>query len=726
MNQTERDACGVGYVAQIDGKASHDIVAMALEALANHSHRGAVAADGKSGDGAGIMTSLPHAFLARVYEEIHQKQAPAEGDLAVATVFNPLCHPGARSHCRRALEEACREVGTEPLGWREVPLDLERVGEKALITRPQILQLFVGRGEVEKGDKFEQALYLARRRAEHEVRQDGIDEFYVSSLSHRTLVYKGLCQADQLGRFYPDLVAPDFISAVAMFHQRYSTNTFPSWKLAHPYRLIAHNGEFNTLEGNKNWMRARENALGPDDPVGLTPIIDEALSDSGTFDNVLEFLVQRGRPLLSSLLMMVPEIWEKVPDSHMPENWREFYRYLSCLMEAWDGPAAISFFDGRKVGTLVDRNGLRPVRYSLLEGGLVVSASEHGVLDFKGRKLIKTGQLGPGEIMVVDLQQKKLLTNHEVKSQLANSRPYAEFNEQRIQQISQDVFYGEPLSRQSLLAGPAAKDLLHRRQLAFGYNYEDEITVLRPIITRGSEPIGSMGDDTPPSVLSEQNRPLFHSFRQRFAQVTNPPIDPLREEMVMSLRTLLGRQANILIESPEVTHLYELPGPILSRAAFEYLHTLEPVQNPAIVLRTLYPVHGGEQALRDSLDKLCREAEEAVAQGATLIVLYDGEVNSFRAPIPSLLAVSAIHRHLMNKGSRLKASLVVASGEPREVHHFACLLGYGADAIYPFLALETIGKMVQEGGRQLEGLETSAAHQNFIKAVEKGLQKDHG
>lgn len=722
-NQIERDACGVGYVAQIDGTPSHEIVSMALEALANHSHRGAVAADGKTGDGAGIMTALPYEFCARVFQEIHGADAPARGDLAVATVFNPLCHPGARSRCRRALEEACRDTGLNPIGWREVPLDLEMVGEKALITRPQILQLFVARDQVGPGEEFEKALYLARRRAEHDVRAEGIDEFYVASLSHRTLVYKGLCQADQLGRFYPDLIAEDFISPVALFHQRYSTNTFPSWKLAHPYRLMAHNGEFNTLEGNKNWMRARENALGPDDPVGLTPIIDNSMSDSGTFDNVLEFLVRRGRPLLPSLLMMVPEIWEKVPEKDMPENWREFYRYLSCLMEAWDGPAAISFYDGTRVGTLVDRNGLRPVRYSLLEGGLVVSASEHGVLDFRGRKLLKTGQLGPGEILVVDIEKKELLTNHQLKTQLADARPYQKFNKERIQPISNEVFYGEPNSRQSLLAGPAAKDVLHRRQLVFGYNYEDEITVLRPMITRGSEPIGSMGDDPPPAVLSKENRPLFHSFRQRFAQVTNPPIDPLREEMVMSLRTLLGRQANILIESPEVTHLFELPGPILSRAAFEYLHTLNPVQNPAIVLRTLYPVHGGEKALKESLDTLCREAEEAVEQGAALIVLYDGEVNSFRTPIPSLLAVSAIHQHLTRKGCRLKASLIVASGEPREVHHFACLLGYGADAIYPFLALETITKMVQEGGRQVEGLDPTTAHQNFIKAVEKGLQK---
>lgn len=710
-------------MAQINARPSHEIVSMALEALANHSHRGAVASDGKSGDGAGIMTQLPHVFLARAFAEIHKREVPAAPDLAVATVFLPLSDPGARSFCRRALEEACLAEKLQPLGWREVPLNLEMVGEIALQSRPHILQLFIARHQAGSGDAFESALYLARRQAEHRAKEARIEEFFVVSMSHRTLVYKGLCQADHLGRFYPDLIQPDYVSAVAMFHQRYSTNTFPSWKLAHPYRLIAHNGEFNTLDGNKNWMRARENALGPNDPVGLTPIIDQTMSDSGSFDNVLEFLVRRGRPLLPSLLMMIPEMWENVPTDDMPEKWREFYRYLACLMEAWDGPAALSFFDGRHVGTLVDRNGLRPVRYTLLEGGLVLSASEHGVLDFKERRILKSGQLGPGEIMVLDLQEQKLLSNHEVKSLLAESRPYREFNAERIKPINEEIIYGEPKSQQSLLAVPAAKDLLLRRQLVFGFNNEDEITVLRPMITHGTEPVGSMGDDTPPSVLSNQSRPLFHSFRQRFAQVTNPAIDPLRERMVMSLRTLLGRQANILVESPEVTQLYELPSPILSRAAFEHLHTLNPVLNPAIVLRTLYPVHGGEKGLKDALGTLCREAEEAVEQGATLIVLYDGEVNPFRAPIPSLLAVSAIHQHLTEKGSRLKASLVVASGEPREVHHFACLLGYGADAVYPFLALESIGKMVQEGGRQMEGLTPHQAQQNFLRAVEKGLLK---
>lgn len=719
----ERDACGVGFVARVDGRPGHDIIEMALTALANHAHRGAVAADGKSGDGAGLMLSLPYAFLARCYQEIYGTAAPPKGDFAVGMVFCPLSHPGARSLCRRTLEEALKDEGLQPLGWRDVPLELDAIGKRALSSRPQIQQIFVERGEADSGEAFEKALYLARRKAEGRLREAGIEDFYVASLSHRTIVYKGLCQAAELGRFFPDLTDPDLVASVAVFHQRYSTNTFPSWKLAHPYRLAAHNGEFNTLEGNKNWMRARENALGPDAPEGLTPIIDDRMSDSGVFDNVLEFFVRRRRQLLPSLLMMVPEIWENVGPEDMPPQWRELYRYYSCLMEAWDGPAAITFYDGKTVGTLADRNGLRPVRYTIYDDGLVVSASEDGVLRFDDCRAGKRGQLGPGEILVVDLEGGRILDNHQVKTELAASRPYGEFNRKRVEIVPEDTFYGTPKARDSLLAGPAAKDVLHRRQLAFGYNHEDEIAVLRPMIIQGTEPIGSMGDDTPPAPLSAIDRPLFHCFRQRFAQVTNPAIDSIRESVVMSLRTLLGRRANILVESPENTHLFEVPGPVLTRSAFEYLHTLDPVVHPAIVLRTLYPVHGGEEALSTALEVLCREGEEAVRQGASLIILYDGEVNPFRAPIPSLLATSALHQHLIDCGLRLKASLIVASGEPREVHHFACLMGYGADAIYPFLALETITKMVQEGGRGMSELSPLEAHRNFIRSVEKGLLK---
>ncbi len=719
----EKDACGIGFVARIDGRPDHRTLQMGLDALANHRHRGAVAADGKTGDGAGVLTSLPHRFLAKIWSSLSESTAPAQGELAVGLVFLPLGQPGALANCRRTLEEKLSDEGLLPLGWRDVPIDLGALGVRALSCRPHIQHLFVARHRVTNSEDFEQALYRARRRAEAVLRSRGFHDFSVASLSHRTLVYKGLCLADQLSRFYPDLEDPDFQTPVCLFHQRYSTNTFPAWKLAQPFRVICHNGEFNTLTGNRTWMTARERALKPEELADFTPIIGDDVSDSGAFDNVLEFFLRRGRELTPSLLMMIPEIWEKVPTDDIPVSWRDMYRYTSCLMEPWDGPAAVSFFDGRQVGTLLDRNGLRPSRYSITEDGLVVCASETGTVDLSAHRIVKAGQLGPGEILVVDIEQKRLLSNHELKDEVSRRHPYGSFNQTRVRAVPEDVFYGEPKSERSLLSGPAQKQELHRRLLVFGYSHEEQVTVVRPMAVGGIEPIGSMGDDTPPAALSALDRPFFHFFRQRFAQVTNPPIDPIREALVMSLRTQLGTKANILVEEAEQTNALEIPGPILSRAAFEYLHSLDPLLYPAIALRSIYPVEGGQQALSETLDSLCREAEDAVRQGASLVVLYDGEVNAFRAPIPSLLAVSAVHRHLIDKGLRLKASLVLASGEPREVHHFACLLGYGADAIYPFLALESIAEDVAAGGRHFQDLTVSTAQQNYIRAIEKGLMK---
>ncbi len=719
----ERDACGIGFVARIDGKPTHDVLTMGLQALANHRHRGAVAADGKTGDGAGVMTNLPHEFLAKVWSEISGQRTPEPGRLAVGCVFLPLGRPGALTFCRRTLEETLREEGLITLGWRDVPVDLDALGVRALSCRPHIQQIFIDRGEVGGGKVYEDALYRARRRAEALIRQSGDQECSIVSLSHKTIVYKGLCMADHVSRFYLDLQDELYKTPVCLFHQRYSTNTFPAWKLAQPFRMICHNGEFNTLTGNRTWMRARENALEGDELAAYVPIIGDDVSDSGAFDNVLEFFQRRGRAMLPCLLMMIPEIWEGVNGRDMPDGWSDLYHHYSCLMEPWDGPAAVSFFDGHQVGTLLDRNGLRPSRYTITEDGLVVCASECGVVDLSGHRISKAGQLGPGEILVVDIDQHRVITNHQLKDELAKKLPYADFNASRIHRVPEEVFYGDPSGRDSLLAAPAQKAELRRRQLVFGYSNEEQVSVVRPMAVSGTEPIGSMGDDTPPAALSRLDRPFFHYFRQRFAQVTNPPIDALRESLVMSLRTQLGHRANILVESPERTNALEIPGPILSRAAFEYLHTLDPRAYPAIALRSVYPVEGGAEGLAHTLSELCLEAEEAVRQGASLIVLYDGEVNSFRAPIPSLLATSAVHQHLIDKGLRLRASLVVASGEPREVHHFACLLGYGADAIYPFLAMESISEDVESGGRHWAGMTAAKAQQNFVHAIEKGLLK---
>lgn len=704
MIGAEKDSCGVGFVAHIDGQASHQVVAMALEALANHAHRGAVAADGKTGDGAGLMTQIPRTFFENVYRSLAGKPL-TEREWAVGSIYLPLTDARGRSRARRCLEECLRYYQLEPLIWREVPLGLEALGQRALSIRPHMQHLFVARGQAAN---FESALYQARRRAERLLREENVEDFYVASLSSHSLVYKGLCSADQLGAFYPDLRHPDFTSAVALFHQRYSTNTFPSWHLSQPFRMICHNGEINTLQANQKWMRAREVALelAGKDQRDLTPVILSNTSDSGAFDNVLEFFVQTGRDTLPSLMMMVPELWENVPAGGMPQSWREFYRYLSCLLEPWEGPAAMAFFDGRWVGALLDRNGLRPLRYTLLTNRLVVASSEAGCVAIPDDLVEKRGMLGPGEIIAIDLKEKRWVSNHELKEQLARRHDYGQLMAARERPLPAEEV------QDSWLETPS-KETLHRRQLAFGFNHEDEIAILRPMMAQGCEPIGSMGDDTPPPPLSPTIRPLFHYFRQRFAQVTNPPIDPLREKLVMSLGTWIGRRANVLTEEMEVCRLVELEGPVLTTSQFRRLLSMSPRWLPHIVLHCVWAPHSGPGALEERLEVLCQEAVEAVRQGATMVVLYDGGVNAFRAPIPSLLITSAVHHRLLESGLRLNASLLVASGEPREVHHFACLLGYGAGAIFPYLALDTIARLNPD----------PEAQSRFIAAIHTGLLK---
>jgi glutamate synthase (ferredoxin) len=689
MLGVEKDACGVGFVADVKGRSSRRVVDLALQALARHAHRGAVAADGKTGDGAGLLIATPKNFLAEEYLRLTSKALPTDRPWAVGCIFLPLRQAGARQQVRQLLQQALQEQGIECLAWRDVPLALDCLGPNALARRPHIQHLFVAGGA-----DFEQALFRARREAEREWREAGLEATVVSLSSH-SLVYKGLCRADQLAQFFPDLQSLQ--SSVAVFHQRYSTNTFPSWHLAQPFRLIAHNGEFNTLQANQKWMQAREAALGQ-----TLPVISPGNSDSGAFDNVLEFLLRSGneRELLPCLLMMLPEIWENVAQDGMPSSWRSFYRYLSCLMEPWEGPAALTFFDGRWVGAMLDRNGLRPLRTCLLREGLMVASSEAGCIDIEESQVVRRSMLGPGEVIAIDLKEGRLLSNHELKQEVAARFPYEEWISERERGLPK----GELL--ESWLETPSRQSL-QRRLLAFGYNHEEEVTLLRPMAQKGFEPVGSMGDDTPPAALSGQTRPLFHYFRQRFAQVTNPPLDPLRERLVMSLRSWVGRRANVLVEAPEVCRLVELPSPVLSTQDFRRLLSLSPSWLSHIVLATTWSVQSGPQALEERLEQLCQEAEEAVRQGANLVVLYDGGVNPFRAPLPSLLALSAVHHRLLERGLRLNASLVVASGEPREVHHFACLLGYGADLVFPYLALDSL----------------SDGQEHFLQAINTGLLK---
>lgn len=710
MFSTEHDACGIGYVARVTGQPSHDIITMALEALGNHAHRGAVGGDGKTGDGAGVSTQLPFTLLQREYGRIYPgRDCPGKGELAVGMVFLPLQNAGARTRSRSILEGCLQEEGLQPLGWRDVPLELDALGTIALRSRPHIQQIFCARNGV--GD-FENALFRARRKAEDRTRTKKIEGFFVASLSGRQIVYKGLCMADQLGVFYPDLSDPEFTSAVAMFHQRYCTNTMPAWELAHPFRLVCHNGEFNTLQGNWNWMRAREAAL------GTQGVIRKGVSDSLAFDNVLEYLLRHGHELLPTLLMMIPETWENVPAADLPPGWRDMYAYLSCFMEPWDGPAALSFFDGEVVGTLLDRNGLRPARYTITHDQVVLSASEAGVLQLDHSRIAQRGMLGPGEMLLVDTAAKRIYDNHQLKDHLAGRTDYRGWLASHVHSLPhlEDAVAPRPDR-----FDPLSADHLVRRKVVFGYNHEEETAVLRPMMQTGNEPVGSMGDDTPSAALSRFSRPLFHYFRQRFAQVTNPPIDPLKEKLVMSLRTLLGRRPNLLTDSTDETNLLELDGPVLTPGDFQSLTSLNPRHWPNIVLRAVWSINSGAEALEQTLDDLCHQAEEAVRQGAVLVVVYDGDVSPFRAPIPSLLVTSALHHHLLKVGLRLNASLVVASGEPREVHHFACLLGYGADAVYPYLAFESIGELVEAGGKGIPPL--AEAQRNFIESVERGLYK---
>ncbi len=747
--QFEHDGCGIGFVARINGQPSHNILLMALTALSNLEHRGAVADDAKTGDGAGVLTQIPRSLLMRELDR--QGTTINPDDLAVGMLFLPQDTTAAAVSCQ-IITQALTARGLTVAGWRDVPTNESALGQRALLVKPQLRQVLITRTAQMDALAYERTLYLARKDMEAAFKSQGL-ETYIASLSARSIVYKGLLLGSNLADFYPDLRDSTYVTALAVYHQRYSTNTFPTWDRAQPFRMLSHNGEINTLQGNVNWMRAREGTIHFPAPTGdggyvsqpIHNIIDMDSSDSAQLDNTLELLVLGGRDIRHAMSMMVPEAWEKICD--LPQSLRAFYQYHACLMEPWDGPAALTFCDGQIVGTALDRNGLRPARYLVTEDGLVVSGSEVGAFPIDERTIVHKGKLGPGQMIAVDTIAGHFYTNEEIKAMLAKRQPYEHWVAQHHRSLKTLMSRLDALPTPLPTLSDMDAGQLESQQMAFGYTSEELNVILKPMLRSGQEPVGSMGDDTPAAVLSqlELGRPLFQFFKQRFAEVTNPPIDPLREDLVMSLSIGLGRRLDILQETPEHAHLLYLQTPVLTDAQLAAIRSNpDPLLRPTTI-QALFPVTSAmltdsqqaTQGLRTAIQQLCAAAEQAVRNGAPIVIISDRGVNAEYAPIPSLLALGAVHHHLIRTGLRTYLSLVVESGEPREVHHLACLVGYGAEAVNPYLALNSVQalKRTELNVRQ-DGILTDAAaiatagerqlheaEQNFISALNKGLLK---
>ena len=713
----EHDACGIGFVASINGEKSHDIIAKGIQVLLNLAHRGACGCDPETGDGAGVLIQIPHKFFAGECEKLGFT-LPQPGAYAVGMTFLPVeKHPRLQSE--GILERIIKEEGLTLLGWRDTPVYASAIGRIARASQPYIQQVFVRCPASMDEDTFERKLYVVRKRAENEVRESDVENaemFYIPSFSCRTIVYKGLLLANQIANFYRELADPDAESALCLVHQRFSTNTFPSWERAHPYRYIAHNGEINTLRGNVNWMHARQSLLSSPlfghDLKKLYPIIAPNGSDSANFDNAVELLYQAGRSLPHVMAMLIPEAWAGNP--HMKPEKRAFYEYHACVMEPWDGPAAIAFTDGRVIGATLDRNGLRPGRYVVTHDGLVVMASEAGVLDVPAEQVKRKGRLQPGKMFLVDTVEGRIVSDKEIKDKLASQHPYAEW-------VAENQITIDQLPEPTRMHHPDAEALL-RRQRAFGYSDEDLRMILSPMATKGEEPVGSMGTDTPLACLSDKPQSLFNYFKQLFAQVTNPPIDPIREEMVMSLISYIGSERNILEEAPENCHMLKLAHPLLTNRDLEKLRRVSNRDLLATTLSTLFRASEGEAGLKRALDELCQRASLAVKAGYSLLILSDRGVDKDYAPIPCLLALATVHNLLVREETRTQIALITESGEPREVMHFALLSGYGASAINPYLALESVENLAWRGELG-DGITPEIAIKHFLKAIKKGLLK---
>jgi glutamate synthase domain-containing protein 2/glutamate synthase domain-containing protein 1/glutamate synthase domain-containing protein 3 len=719
--EDERDACGVGFVADIAGQRSHAILEQGILAVTHLAHRGAVAADRKTGDGAGVLTQLPHALFAPALEQAGVFLADAR-DLAVGMIFFPGDDALSAAECRRTIEAVIARFGLRLLAWRPVPTDPDALGEGGRRTMPRIEQVLIGRPASVAREEFEAHVYLCRKEIERRVLETGIAGFYIPSFSSRTIVYKGLFVSTQLAPFYADLRDPAYTTALAVFHQRYSTNTLPDWFRAQPFRFLAHNGEINTIQGNRNWMAAREGELETSRwgrrAESLKPIIQPDGSDSTSLDNALELLVQSGRDATHAMAMLVPEAWENVPD--MDEARRAFYQYHACLTEPWDGPAGLAFSDGVVAAATLDRNGLRPQRYYLTADGRLMVGSEVGMLDVDEKDVLRKGKLGPGQMIAVDTSKGRVLTNDEIKADLGARRPYGEWVRKQLRRLPPVApvgHDGKAPAGAGAVTFPEQEPDFRKLQKAFGYTTDEVEFMLRPML-EGKEPTGSMGDDTPLAILSRFPRLLYGYFRQRFAQVTNPPIDPLRESNVMALHMYLGTSGNLLEEGAGRWRLLKLDSPILTDQQLAALRNLPDPELSPTTLPATYHVSGGPGALEEALDALCATAEHAVRQGAVILILSDRDVSAEHAPIPMLLATGAVHHHLIRRGLRMRTSIVVETGEARETHHVACLVGYGASAVNPYLALASIRHICGA-----EGLDVPKATSSFVKQLEKGLLK---
>ncbi|HTM04601.1 MAG TPA: glutamate synthase large subunit [Vicinamibacterales bacterium] len=712
----ESDACGVGFVVHMKGRRSHDIVEKALQVLINLEHRGACGCEANTGDGAGILVQMPDAFLRKSVPFT----LPAAGAYGAGLVFLPHDERD-RDAIKAIFARIIAEEGQTLLGWRDVPSNNGDLGDSAKATQPRFEQLFIAAATGVTGLALERRLYVIRKRVEHAIDTLKIKNplsrrlFYVVSLSSSTLIYKGMLTARQLGPMFPDLADADLQSALALVHQRFSTNTFPSWPLAHPYRFIAHNGEINTLRGNINWMRAREGLLQSevfgDDLKKLLPVIREGGSDTATFDNVLELLVMAGRSLPHAILMMIPEPWQN--HEAMPADRRAFYEYHSSLMEPWDGPASIAFTDGRVIGAVLDRNGLRPSRYYVTKDDIVVMASEVGVLDIAPENVLVKERLHPGRIFLVDTAKGRIVDDEEIKRELAAERPYAQWLQEHLVDID-DL----PAAR----AEQPEHETVFKRQQAFGYTQEDLRFLIAPMAEKGEEPIGSMGTDTSLAVLSDKPRLLYEYFKQLFAQVTNPPLDAIREELVTSMASTIGPERNLLRAEPESCRQIGLKYPIIHNEHVAKIRHLPPTSPfRSTTLSMLFDPTTGGGGLAAAMDALCRKASDAVAAGFDILILSDRGVGPKLAPIPSLLATAGVHHHLVREGTRTRCALVVESGDAREVHHVSLLLGYGAGVVNPYVAFETIDDMIRQG--LLTDIERDRAIQHYIKALNKGVLK---